>query len=204
MRDWTTPREPNGAASHGEQGAREEWTTTRPPVPRLLAGEVDAAPMDAVRMMPAGTRFAAWWREAMRQTAKAFGVSTEGRVRWVPWIGLGLTFLLALAGFGRTFWQTEGRVDSQAQQLLTAAGEIRESMVAMRGELMGEVSAIRGSVSQQQRQLDKLDADVRAQLEQKDKDIARLEAQVQTAMAYAQSADKNIARLQERLSKNGG
>lgn len=177
------------------------WTTTLPSRTRVAdAGEVESS----VLKLPAHSRVAAKWRSMVRETASAFKVQPASRFSWVPLVALALTALLAIAGFARSFWVTEGRTGSEADQLLKAAQEIRDGMVTMRGELMGEVSAIRGTVTAQQRQLDKLDADVHAQLEQKDKDITRLESQVREAMAYAQSADKNIARLQERVAKNGG
>jgi hypothetical protein len=200
MRESETPEWPR--QSNGIGGDARPWELPRSRLSSVEAGEVSVT--GPVLRMPVRMRWAARWREVVRATNAGLGINPAPRWSWVPLASFAFFAVVAVIGLVRTFGQSEGKASAETAQLVNAAQEIRDGMVTMRGELMGEVSAIRGTVSAQQRQLDKLDSDIRAQLQLKDKEIARLEMEVATAMAYAQSADKNIARLQERVGRNGG
>jgi hypothetical protein len=114
------------------------------------------------------------------------------------------TVLIGTLSFVRTLGRGEGVQEVTNKQVVASVDALSSVVSAMRGELLGEVAQIRGSVGAQQRQVDRLEAEMHAAMEAKDREITRLEGQVQTALAYAQSADKNIARLQERMARNGG
>lgn len=158
----------------------ETWSAPRPAQPPIVAGEVSMPP---VLRMPLRRRFAAGWSEMVRQTAERFRVNPEGRLKWVPLIGLCLTFLLAAGSAVMAYGVWHGRVEQREQsarenhdavtalvsgselRLTKAADELKATAREMRAELMGKieaidgkVDAIQGSVSTQAAELARMEA----------------------------------------------
>lgn len=110
----------------------------------------------AILPVPVSMRFHWWIRQMVKETARQLGANPGSRLAWVPVAALTLTLLLSIVNFARSFGQSEG----QTREVVNAANAIRQSMVDMRTELMGEVSAIRGMVATTQTDMARAQAQI--------------------------------------------
>lgn len=212
MRDRELRRDPANGVGAGLDTVTP-WTTTLPPRTRVAnAGEVEASTV-AFRI-PWRRRAAVTGAEVVRQTAARFGVNPESKLRWVPVIGLCLTFALAVGSISMAYGLWRGRAETKEEtlsdnqkataalitaaegRLTKAADELKQSAREMRGELNtkvdaidGKVESIRGSVGAQQVQL----AELRARLEAANEDKTRLWQTIATQDLKIQRLDRNAS-----------
>lgn len=149
----------------------------------------------AAMHLPWGERLLAEARAMVKATAERFGVSAASRLSWVPIAALSLTLVLSVVSFARSFGEVQARSVAQSaesQQLLAAAGELRQTAKDLRTEVNSRLESIQNAVSASQTQVNSL----QVRVDEREKRYAELYESMEMQRIQMQT-------LRERLAANG-